>query len=165
MVSPAVEKAINEQVRTELQSSYTYLAMAAHFEKANLPGFAGWMRLQSEEERGHALKLFDFLLDRGGTPELGTLDRPRLKGGAALEVLEQALEHERRTSALIHKLYETAGKERDYATQTQLQWFLTEQVEEEKTVGLVVEQVRMAGSQPSVLLMLDRQMAARATKA
>ena len=107
------------------------------------------------------MKFFDFLNDRGGSVELQALDQPAGEFQSPLDVFEQALEHERKITALIHQLYELALKESDYATQTLLQWFITEQVEEEKNAGQIVEQLKMTGGEPSALLLLDRELAGR----
>ena len=161
MISPTVQNAINDQIKHEFYSSYLYLAMSAYFETLSLPGFASWMRVQSQEEHEHAMKFFDFLNDRGGTVELQALDQPPGEFQSPLDVFEQSLGHERKVTALINKLYELALKENDYATQTLLQWFITEQVEEEKNAGQIVEQLKMTGGEPSALLLLDRELAGR----
>jgi ferritin len=161
MISPAVQNAINDQIKHEFYSSYLYLSMSAYFETQSLPGFARWMRLQSQEEHEHAMKFFDFVNDRGGTIELQALDQPPGEFQSPLDVFEQALGHERKVTALINRLYELAIKESDYATQTLLQWFVTEQIEEEKNAGQIVEQLKMTGGEPSALLLLDRELAGR----
>jgi ferritin len=161
MISKTMQDAINEQIAHEFYSSYLYLAMSAYFEASNLPGFARWMRVQSAEEREHAMKFFDFVNDRGGTVELKALDQPPGEFQSPLDVFQQALEHERRVTGLIHRLYEQAVGENDYATQAHLQWFITEQVEEEKNASQVIEQIKMTGGQPSALFVLDRELGAR----
>jgi ferritin len=161
MLDTDVQAAINDQIRHELQSAYLYLSMCAHFEAANYPGFAHWMRLQAHEELEHALKLFDYTNERGGRVELQALAKPKAEFGEPLSIFEAALEHEKKVTALIHKLHETAGKKKDWATQVFLQWFITEQVEEEKNATGAVEMLRMAGSAPAALLMLDAKFGAR----
>ncbi len=161
MLSKKLQDAINDQIKHELYSAYLYLSMSAHFEAVNQPGFARWMRLQSQEEASHAMKLFDFIHDRGGRVVLQAIAQPPGEFKSPLEVFQQALEHEQKVTGMIHRLYELAGKENDYATQVMLQWFITEQVEEEKTAGDVVEQLRSIGEQPAALFMLDRQLGAR----
>src|SRR5829696_677942 len=158
MINPTIQKAINEQIKHEFFSSYLYLSMSAYFETLSLPGFARWMRVQSQEEHEHAMKFFDFLNDRGGSVELQALDQPAGE-------FQSPLDHERKVTALIHRLYELALKENDYATQTLLQWFITEQVEEEKNAGQIVEQLKMTGGEPSALLLLDRDLAGRGAAA
>jgi ferritin len=161
MLNKTVQNAINDQIKHEFYSSYLYLSMSAYFETLSLPGFARWMRVQSQEEHEHAMKFFDFVNDRGGTVELQALDQPPGEFQSPLDVFQQALEHERKVTALIHGLYELALKESDYATQTLLQWFITEQVEEEKNATQIVEQLKMTGGEPSSLLLLDRELAGR----
>ena len=161
MLSRKVQDAINEQIKHEFFSSYLYLSMSAHLESAHFSGFARWMRLQSQEEMSHAMKLFDFVQEREGRVVLQAIDQPPAKFKSPLDVFQQALEHERKVTAMIHKLYDLAGKENDYATQVMLQWFITEQVEEEKTAGEAVEQLKMIGDEVTPLLMLDKQLGAR----
>jgi len=161
MLSQTLQDAINQQVKNELYSAYLYLAMVADFEAKNLPGFAHWMRLQSQEEVSHAMKLFDYVNDRGGRVILEAIDQPPVEFKSPLDSFQQALEHEREVTAMINSLYELAVKENDYPTQIMLQWFIEEQVEEEKNATEVVELLKMVGDHPAGLLMLDRQMAAR----
>jgi ferritin len=161
MLNKIVQDAINDQIKHEFFSAYLYLSMAAYCEAANLPGAAHWMRMQSQEEWGHALKFFDFVNDRGGRVVLQPIAQPPVEFQSLLDVFQQALEHERTVSALINKLYEVALKEGDYPTQTFLPWFITEQVEEEKNADQIVEQLRLAGGQGAALLMLDNQLAVR----
>ena len=161
MISKTMQAAINDQIKHEFYSSFLYLSMSAYFETINLPGCAHWMRAQSQEEQEHALKFFDFLNDRGGSVELQALDQPPSEFQSPLDAFQQALDHERKVTSLIHRLYELALKEGDYATQAHLQWFITEQVEEEKNASQIIEQIKMTGGQASALFMLDRQLAAR----
>lgn len=163
MLTQAVQEAINNQIKSELHSAYVYLAMTAYCESLNLPGFAQWMRMQSREELSHAMKLFDYVNDRGGRVALQAIDAPPLDFKSPLEMVQEVLQHERKVTAMINALYEVAIKEQDYATQVHLQWFLTEQVEEEKNAGEIVERVKMAGAQPAALLLLDREFGARTT--
>lgn len=121
-----------------------------------------WMRQQSIEEWAHAMKFFDFILDRGGSPQLRAIDQPSVHAGSPLEVFERVLEHERKVTAMIHALVDLTTEEKDHACGPFLQWFVAEQVEEEKTAGELVEQLKMAGDQPAVLMMMDRAMGARA---
>lgn len=165
MLSKTIQDALNEQIKHELYSSHLYLSMSAYCESINLPGFAHWMRMQSEEERGHALKIFDYINDRGGRVTLLSIDQPPSEFESPLHVFEQALEHERKVTALINELYGLAHKENDYATQALLQWFVTEQVEEENTASQIVEELKMVGSQGTALFMLDRQLGSRMPEA
>lgn len=164
MLKQTVQDALNEQIKAELESAYVYLAMSAYSESVNLRGFASWMRAQSQEELGHALKLFDFVNDRGGRVTLQALAQPPADYKSALDMMEHTLNHEQKVSGLINRLYELALKESDYPTQAHLQWFITEQVEEEKTAQEIVEQLRMIGNHTPGLLMLDRQMGQRSEK-
>ncbi len=157
----AVRKALSRQITEEFHAAYLYLAMAAHFELESLDGFGRWMRLQSDEEIGHGMRLFDYLIERGEKVDLGAIESPTNSFGAPLEVFEKALAHEERVSEMIHELYDLALEKHDHATQLQLQWFVTEQVEEEDLVGSVVDRVRMAGDDRAALLMLDKELGSR----
>jgi ferritin len=163
VLSKTIQNAINQQIKHEFYSSYLYLAMSAYFENLSLPGFAHWMRVQSGEEHGHAMKFFDFINDRDGVVELQALDQPPGEFQSPLAVFEQALAHERKVTGLIHQLYALAAKENDYAAQTLLHWFITEQVEEEKSANQIVEQLKMTGGDSVALLMLDRELGGRGT--
>ena len=156
-----VQAAFNDQINEELFSSYVYLAMAAHLEGLNLDGFTNWMRLQAQEELVHAMRLFDHINRRGGRVVLKAIGEPPFDFGTPLEVFEKALSHEQHITACIHDLYKIAQEENDYPAQMELQWFIDEQVEEEENTGKVVEQLKMAGSNQSVLLMLDRELGQR----
>ncbi|HUE96142.1 MAG TPA: ferritin [Longimicrobiaceae bacterium] len=158
-----VSRAINEQINREFYAAYLYLAMSAHFEAEALEGFAHWMRLQAQEELGHATRLFDYLLERGARVELGAIEAPPTSFGSPLAIAEQALAHERKVSEQINGIYALAAERGDYATQVHLQWFLTEQVEEENSGETMVERLRMAGENRAALLILDREVAARAS--
>lgn len=161
MLGKAVEDAMNEQIKNELFSAYQYLSMAAYCESENLPGFAQWMRAQAREETAHAMKFYDFILDRNGRVVLRGIDEPVVGFGSPLEVFEQALEHEKKVTKMIHDLYGLAVRENDYASQTFLQWFVTEQVEEEKNAGDVVETLKMVGDKSEALFLLDRELGQR----
>ena len=161
MLDKTVQEAINNQIGMEFSSEYVYLSMSAHFEHANLPGFARWMRLQSGEEHTHAMRLFDFVNDRGGRVVLQAIAQPPAEFGSPLEVMQKALEHEQKVTAAINSMYGVAMKENDYATIAMLQWFVNEQVEEEKAAALIVEQLKLVGSDGPALLLLDRELGAR----
>jgi len=160
-ISDKMEQAINKQIQKEFYSSYLYLAMAAYMENKNSPGFAAWLKVQSTEETQHGMRLYKFLLDRGGRVELEALDKPPAEFGNPLDLFETALGHEKKVTASINDLYETALNEKDYPAQVELQWFINDQVEEEKTFGEIVQQLKAAGDKPQFLLMLDRQLAQR----
>jgi len=163
-ISEAMQAALNQQIEQEFASAYLYLAMAAHCTSANLPGFAHWLRLQSLEETGHALRLFDLLTDRGGQVRLQAIPAPPAEFASPLALMQQALAHEQQVSRLIHDLYAVAAQEKDYTSEAELQWFLAEQVEEEKTVGEIVGQLELVGEEGTALFMLDRQLAERSAK-
>ncbi|HUP20443.1 MAG TPA: ferritin [Gemmatimonadota bacterium] len=156
-----LQQALNDQINHELYAAYLYLSMAEHFQANNLDGFAHWMRQQREEETGHAMKIFDFVLDRDGRVKLQTIEAP--KGGykSTLEIAKQALAHEQKVTQEINEIYELAKTEKDYPTEAFMQWFVLEQVEEEATALKVVERLEMAGNDQAALLMLDREMGAR----
>lgn len=161
MSQDAVQSAMNEQIKHELQSAYLYLSAAGYFESINLSGAASWMRLQSEEEVMHAMKFFNFIHDRGARVVLQALDQPESDFESPLDVFTKALAHEKEVTALIHKLYGLAVQDKDYPAQVLLQWFVSEQVEEEKNAGRVVDELKMVGDNSSALLLLDRELASR----
>jgi ferritin len=161
VISEGVQNAINDQINHEFFAAYIYLAMSAYFERNNLPGFSAWMRGQAREEITHGMKLFDFVHDRGGKVTLQAVDAPPADFKSPLDVFEQALKHEQKVTGMINHLYEVAAKANDFAAQVALQWFITEQVEEEKTADLIVEQLKMVGNDRTALLMLDRELGAR----
>lgn len=161
MLSESLQKAINDQIKDELYAAYLYLSMSAYLETVHLSGSARWMRLQSREEASHAMKFFDYVLEREGRVVLHAIEQPPQEFKSMLDVFQQALEHERKVTGMIHRLYDLAGKERDYATQVMLQWFITEQVEEERSAGEVVDQIKIIGDQPAALFFLDKQLGAR----
>ena len=160
-MNAAVQDGFNEQIKNEWFSGYLYLSMSAHFDQKNLPGFARWMRLQAQEELAHGLRLFDYVLRRGGRVELRAIDAPTTEFGSPLSVFESVLEHEQAVTGMIHRLFELSGKEGDWAAQQELQWFIAEQVEEEDSAATARDQVRMAGGDPAALLMLDQQLGSR----
>jgi ferritin len=160
-ISKTMQDAINEQIKNELYSAYLYLSMAAHFESANLPGFASWMRVQTGEEKDHAMRFFEYILDRGGKVELKAIDQPPLAWNSPREAFEQVLAHEQKVTSLINNLYSQAAKENDYASQGMLQWFLNEQIEEEKSAALILEQIKMIEARGTALYVLDHQLSKR----
>ena len=161
MISKAMQDAINDQINKELYSSYLYLSMAAYFENKNLPGFAHWMRIQEGEEREHAMKFYDFMLDRGATVLLAAIAAPESDWKSALDLFKQVAQHEAAVTASINALYELALKEKDYPAQVMLQWFITEQVEEEKNAAEIVQQLELVEARGTAVLMLDHQLAKR----
>jgi ferritin len=161
MISPVMQDAINDQINKELYSSYLYLSMAAYFENKNLPGLAKWMRKQSEEENAHGLKLYDFLLGCGGRVTLKAIAAPETTWKSDLACFEEVYAHEQKVTASIHALYETALKEKDYAAQVMLQWFINEQVEEEKNASEIVESLKRIEARETAVLMLDHRLGKR----
>jgi len=160
-MSAALRQAFNDQIALEFSAAYAYLAMAAYLEHSNLDGFSRWMQVQHEEEIEHAHKFFHFLLERGERPHLAALPEPGQAFASVEEVFVAALAHEQKVTAAINAIYEKASAEKDYASLPFLQWFVTEQVEEESNVGRVLERVRLAGAHPAALLVLDRELGAR----
>ncbi len=160
-MNEAIQKALNDQIGLELESAYAYLAMSAHLDNHNFAGFSVWMRLQAQEELGHAMRLFDYMLERGCAVSLPAVDAPSDELDSPLSTFEIALAHERKVTASIHALYDLAREHKDYATELQLQWFVTEQVEEEASASLAVEKLRRAGTDHPALLMLDAEFGAR----
>jgi ferritin len=161
MISKTIQDAFNDQISKEIYSAYIYLAMSSYFQNSNLPGCAHWMRSQYNEELGHALKLFDYVHAREGKVTLFAIPQPKTEFSSPLAVFQQALEHEREVTRMINNLYALTQKENDYASQIELQWFITEQVEEEKSAGGIVEQLKMIGDNKSNLIYIDRQLGMR----
>jgi len=161
MIGKPMQDAMNEQINKELFSSYLYLSMAAYFGDKNLPGFANWMRIQADEERGHAMKFYDFILERGGRVLLKAIDAPKTDWTSSLEVAEEVAAHEAKVTASINALYELALKEKDYPAQVMLQWFISEQVEEEKNAAEIVANLKLIDARGTAVLMLDHRLAKR----
>lgn len=161
MLNKKLQDKMNDQIKHELYSAYFYLSMAAYLESANLLGAAHWMRLQAQEEQGHAMKFFEHIHDRGGRVTLQAIDQPPSEFNGLLDVFEKTLEHEQKVTGLINDLYRLAVKEDDYASQIFLQWFVDEQVEEEKNASQIVEQIKMIGDHKGSLFMLDGHLGRR----
>lgn len=164
-MSPIVHDAINRQINAELSASYSYLAMSAFCTRQAFSGCAHWLRLQSQEEYGHAMKLYDFLLARDGTVELRGMAEPKATYASIRDVFVAALQQEQEVSGQIDALYELAFKEKAFAATVELQWFLTEQVEEEKSARDIVAKLRLIGDDPASLLDLDRELGSRTASA
>ena len=156
-----LQKAMNDQIRREFESAYVYLSMAAWMEDQTLPGFAAWLRQQAREEATHAMKIFDHLIDRGCRVQLQPLGGPPVSFRNPLEVFEQVKLHEQGVTKSINELYGLALDDRDYASQVFLEWFITEQVEEEKNSSHILESVRRVGENQAALVMLDRELGQR----
>lgn len=152
---------MNVQINKELYSGYLYLAMAAHFAQSNLGGFSHWMKAQAKEELEHAMKFYEFLNDRGEKVNLQAIAQPDIKFGAPVKVFEQVLEHEIFVTSRIHLLYEIAVTEKDYPTQVFLQWFVNEQVEEEKHATEILETLKLGGESGNALIMMDKALGDR----
>ena len=156
-----LEKAFNAQITLELASSNRYLALAGWLESAGFPGMAHWMRIQSDEEREHALRFFQFVLDRDGGVEVGAIAAPEGSFGSPREVFEATLRYEKEVTAAINDLYGLATDSRDFASFPLLDWFVNEQVEEESGVQQIIDDLERAGSEGATLLMIDRELGAR----
>lgn len=160
-MTPELEKAFNHQIDVELSSSIAYLQMSAYFATQNLNGMSEWMRAQAEEERDHAYRFLDFVLDRGNTAQLGAIDAPSTGFESAEEVFATALEQEREVTAAIHELYRLATDQGDLASYPFLQSFIAEQNEEEAMVENILERVRLAGGNAGAILILDSELGGR----
>jgi ferritin len=165
MLTKKVETAINAQVAAEFYAAHLYLSMAAFFEVASLPGFAKWMRMQHQEEMAHGMRLFDFVLNNGGVVTLSGVKQPPTTFTGPLQVMALALKHEKSVTASINKLYELALKEKDYPTQVEMQWFINEQTEEERTFSDNIARLKLAGDNGAALLMIDSEFGTRSTAA
>ncbi|MFZ6031093.1 MAG: ferritin [Chloroflexota bacterium] len=161
MLSAKMQTAFNEQIQKELYSAYLYLAMSNHFDNKNLPGFAKWLLLQFQEEQEHAFKFIRHVQDRGGKVVLEAIQKPQGEWDSNLAAFKQVLEHEQYVTASINSLYETALAEKDYPAQILLQWFIDEQVEEEKNASDVIAQLELIEERGTAMLMLDHQLAKR----
>jgi ferritin len=161
MLKKKIEKGFNDQIDAENYSAYLYLAMAAYFEKTDLPGFANWLKCQVQEELSHAMRFYNFINDRSGTIKLGALEAPPVKWKSPLDAFKAALKHEVYITDRINKLVDLARLEKDHAADNFLQWFVAEQVEEEAQTDEVVQQLKLVGGNGYGLLMLDREMGAR----
>jgi ferritin len=160
-MSDDLAAAFNEQVTLELASSVAYLQMSAHFASQNLTGMASWMRHQAEEEKEHAARFLDFILDRGNEVRIGALEAPATGFDSPADVFETALTQEQKVTRAIHDLYRLATDDGDLACYPFLQSFIEEQIEEESTVDGILERVRLAGGEPSAILLLDNELGSR----
>lgn len=156
-----VSDAINDQINIELQSAYTYLSMSAYCECISFPGCGKWLRMQAEEEQGHAMKLYHFMRERNAKIELKAIPTPPIEFKSIVDIFEQSLKSEEKVSDSINSLYELAFKEKAFATAAELQWFLTEQVEEEKTARDILAKFQRVKDDPAALLDLDEELGER----
>ena len=161
MISKKMEEALNGQVNAEMYSAYLYLSMESYFKSLNLNGFAGWMRAQAQEEMMHAMKIYDFVNERGGRITLKSIEGPQTEWDSPLAVFEAVYVHEQKVTGLINELVDLAIKEKDHATNAFLQWFVNEQVEEESSADEVVQQLKMMENAPGGMFMLDRELGQR----
>ncbi len=164
MANKPVIDAMNNQIMHELYSAYFYLSMSASCEEMNLPGFASWLRVQAQEEQSHAMKFYDFILELGGKVVLQAIPQPPVDFASPLAIFQQVYEHEQKVTGLIRKIYETAVAEKDYATQIFLQWFISEQVEEEKNASSILDMVTKIGSSVGSLYQIDHNLGKRGGK-
>lgn len=161
MISEKMSKALNDQINAELFSSYLYLSMSSWFSEKSLSGFASWMRVQAQEELSHGMKIYDYILERGGTVELVAIDQPESVWQSPVEVLEEVANHEAKVTGLINDLVDVALDERDHAANIFLQWFVSEQVEEEASVGDVLERVKMIDGSSGGMFAMDMELGKR----
>lgn len=161
MLSKNLQDEINTQIKLELYSGYLYLAMAAHFEEDNWGGFASWMKKQAAEEQEHALKFFEYIHDRGGKVTLQAIDQPPASFGKHVDIFAQVLKHEESVTARINLLYGIAVKDNDYASQEFLNWFVKEQVEEEKNASEILDWLKKAGDATNALFQINGYLARR----
>jgi ferritin len=161
LINDKIQEAFNKQINAELYSAYLYLSMAAYFESINLRGFANWMRCQVQEEIVHGIKFNDFIVGRGGRVTLAHIEGPPTNWASPLNAFEDAYRHEQKVTGLINDLVNLAMEEKDHASNAFLQWFVTEQVEEEASADGVVQKLKLAGDQGGGLFMIDQELAAR----
>ncbi|MCP3966448.1 MAG: ferritin [Lentisphaerae bacterium] len=161
MLSKELEKALNEQINFELYSSYLYVAMCGALQKMNFSGAANWMRIQAMEELTHADKMFKFIFDRDGNVVLDKVDRPPSSWDSMLAAFEDVYKHEKVVTARISNLMELALSEKDHATSSFLQWFVTEQIEEESNAKSIIDKLKMASDSPQMQLMMDMELQKR----
>ena len=169
MNSKKIEEALNEQINAELYSAYLYLSMVAYFESVNLPGFANWMRAQTQEELMHAMKIYDYVNERGGRVILKSIAEPPAEWKSPLDAFEAAYKHEQKVTGLINSLVNLAIEEKGHdgfpqggvPTNTFLQWFVNEQVEEEESADNVVQKLKLIAEAPDGMIMLDNEMGQR----
>ena len=161
MVSKKMIDTLNNHLNEEFYSSYLYLSMASYFEENNLKGFAQWFKIQSQEEYGHGMKFYSFIIQVGGKVTLKAIKAPKTTWKSIIEVFAETLAHEKHITSLINKLVGQAMQEKEYATNNFLQWFVNEQVEEEATVEEIINKLEMIGDAKSGLFMMDRELGAR----
>jgi ferritin len=161
MLGKKMVEALNKQLNREIYSAYLYMSMSAYSTYIGLKGFANWFMVQYEEEMGHAMRIYDYINDQGGKVKLMAIEQPPTKFESPLGMFERTLEHEKFVTKCINDLVELANKEKDHATSTFLQWFVTEQVEEEANDNEIISKLKLVGEKGSGLFMVDRELAAR----
>ncbi len=161
MLQEEILEKLNQQINNELYAAYIYQAMGAQFEAEGLEGFASWMDLQTQEELEHARKIYDYVNERGGRVELRAVDKPPKDFGTPLEAFQAALEHEEMVTGKINELMSLARKHQDYATESFLQWFVDEQVEEEESVNAIIDKLEMIGDASSGIYILNNELGRR----
>ncbi len=161
MLSERMEKELNKQINAELYSAYLYFSMSAYLQDKGFTGMAKWMEAQTVEEMGHAKKIYDYVYDRGGRVIFEEIKKPQVDWESPLDVFKSALEHERYVSSLINNLVKIAMEENDFMTNNFLQWFVAEQVEEEASVGEIVQKLEMVGNKGNAIFMIDRELGQR----
>ncbi len=161
MISETMAKAINDQINAEIYSSYLYLSMSAYTSYEGLPGTANWLRIQAQEEMTHAMRFYAYLNRVGARVKLAAIDEPPQAFESPVQIFEEVQAHERKVTGLINNLVNVAREENDHATEIELQWFVTEQVEEEENVGDILSQLKLAGTTGGGLFMIDRELGSR----
>lgn len=161
MISEKMQKALNEQVKNEIYSAHLYLAMSSWSSREDLDGFANWFRVQYQEEMTHAFKLYDYIVEQDGTAVVQQIDQPPQDFGSPKKAMEATLEHEKKVTAMIHDLVNLARDEKDHATEIMLQWFVTEQVEEEASANKILSMLKRCQENPGALFMIDQQLGQR----
>lgn len=163
MIKKNIEDAINKQINRELYSSYLYLSMSSYCEFINLQGFAHWLKVQSQEELGHGMKLYNYLIERGGRVILQPIEAPPTKWASPLAIFEETYSHEKAVTEMINNIVNLAKSEKDHATEIALQWFVTEQIEEEASADIIVQKLKLVGDKGHALLMIDQYLGHRKT--
>ncbi len=161
MINPKMEAALNSQINEEFYSSFLYLSMSAYFESVSLTGFAHWMGIQAQEEHAHAMKFYTYLIQKGGKVNLRAVAEPKTKWDSVLNVFEDTYEHEQKITLLIDNLVNLAIEVKDHASNSFLQWFVTEQVEEESNVTKIIDELKMIGDNRTGTFMMDRELKQR----
>lgn len=160
-MNPKLEKVLNEQINMELFSAYLYMSMSAYLKSLNLLGFAHWLEIQAREELGHALKLYNHVSNRESSINFEKIDKPPHTWESPVEVFKAAYEHEKLVTSRINEIANLAIQEKDFTTNSHMQWYLNEQVEEELNELEIYRQLKFANNSPEVLMMLDRELAKR----